>query len=310
MKIFIEGKYRNRFPYDIKSQLTSKGHVFTRDASECEVMLGTKLTANMLSEMKTLKAVFAPKTGADKFPLEALDARGIGLVCSHASAPYVAEHAFALTIALMHRVAELHNRLSDGDWCAGASSWDSLRDKAVGIIGFGSVGREYAKLFAPFACRIRVQDRGKALPKGVEKVETVTDVIDKSQIILFALPKTADSISVLTDRDYDAMKGKFIINVGRAETVSEKKLYLLLESGHLAGYASDVWTGAQGREEKKNACKASHYPFERFANVVMSPHCAIHAKGKEDVAISDAALSLLKYCTGESVRYIDLKRGY
>ncbi len=309
MKIFVENKYAARFPAAIKKSLEEKGNVFCDCEAECEAYVGTSLDREKLDAMKRLKAVFAPKTGADKFPLAGMRERGISLTVSHACAPYVAEHAFALTLALLHRVIELHGDLREGNWNAGRSWWNSLRDKTVGIIGFGAVGREYAKLLAPFGCVVIAPDRGKEVPPGVKK-EPLQALLNESDVLLFALPRTDESAKLLTDADYALLSGKFVINVGRAETLKEEKIFGLLESGSLAGFASDVWSAAQGRSEKEAARSVSKYPFGKFRNVVMSPHCAIHASKAENVAVEDIAEKLVVFCDGGKVSNVDYDAGY
>ena len=309
MKIFIEKKYVARFPETIKKSLEEKGNVFCDCETECEAYVGTSLDSEKLNAMRHLKAVFAPKAGADKFPLVEMRDRGIALTVSHACAPYVAEHAFALTLALLHRVIELHGDLLEGNWNAGRSSWSALRNKTVGIIGFGAVGREYAKLLTSFGCVVLVPDRGKKVPQGVKK-KSVHALLSESDVLLFALPKTDDSIKLLSDDDYSLLSGKFIINVGRAETLKEEKIFGLLERGSLAGFASDVWSVAQGRSEKEAARSVSKYPFWKFKNVVMSPHCAIHASEAENVAVEDIAEKLSVFCDGGQVANVDYDAGY
>ena len=73
---------------------------------------------------------------------------------------YVAEHALAMTLALMGRIVEFHNDLAHGRWhgywVKGGDSdqWESLRGKTCAILGTGSIGVELARLLAPFSCRV------------------------------------------------------------------------------------------------------------------------------------------------------------
>jgi phosphoglycerate dehydrogenase-like enzyme len=81
------------------------------------------------------------------------------------------------------------------------------------------------------------------------------------------------------------MNGKYLINVGRGDTVDEEGLYESLKNGILAGAALDVWFNYPGK--KKEPVMPSTKPFWELPNVVFSPHKASHVTEAVNAMIDD-----------------------
>lgn len=225
-----------------------------------------------------LKAIFQPFTGINHLPLEALAKKGVRVFNVHSNAFDVAERALAMTLAFYGRVIEFHNDLAKclwhGYWVRAGSedNWDSLYGRDCAILGTGAIGAELAKLLKAFHCSVSGWRRrhDAPAPEGFDKVSLDLDeVLNAAEVIFIALPATPLTKGILTKERLLAMKGKFLVNVGRGPIVDEEGLYLALRDGVLAGAAIDTWY-----EYPKNGKVGapSRFPTHTLPNVILSPH--------------------------------------
>ncbi len=268
-----------------------------------EVLITTHVSKDELSSFSSLKKIFLFKTGTDGLPISELKERNISISCSHANAEIIAEHAIALSLALLHRIPEFHNDMHNGIWYSNGSNyyWESIRNQRIGILGYGHIGSCIHQKLSIFTNNIIVFRKSAVYPKGVKYASTADDLIKQSDMIFLCLPKTKDTIGLINHKRLQNMKGKRIVNVGRAEICDEKALFEALKSETLAGFASDVWYREPDKTGKINNITPSAYPFEQLKNVIMSPHCATHEVGAHERYIRDAVTSCINYILKESL---------
>ena len=89
------------------------------------------------------------------------------------------------------------------------------------------------------------------------------------------------------------MKGKYLVNVGRGETVNEEALYNALKDGTLSGAAIDVWYNYPGK--KAEPVFPSHTPIYELPNVVLSPHKSSHTVEAINAMIDDTFENIRQY---------------
>ena len=95
------------------------------------------------------------------------------------------------------------------------------------------------------------------------------------------------------------MRGKYIVNISRAEICEENALYNALKDGTLKGYASDVWYCAPDKDDRTQLAEAANCAFKNLQNVVMSPHSATHEVNAHERYINDAVNQCLRFVKGE-----------
>lgn len=284
---------------------------------ETELLIVTVLPEERLDALPRLKAIFNPGAGMNHVPLARLGARGVRVYNAHANAAYVAEHALAMTLALMGRIVEFHNDLAHGRWhgywVKGGDSdqWESLRGKTCAILGTGSIGVELARLLAPFSCRVVGwrRDPSRGAPPGFDALAaTADDAIAAADIVFSALPGTPETDGLLSSARLMAMRGKILVNVGRASVADEEGLYRALSEGVLAGAALDPWyvypkVGKFG--------EPSRFPIHRLPNVILSPHVAGSARQSMAEAVSATIDNVRRFAlTGEAENEVDPASGY
>lgn len=183
-------------------------------------------------------------TGIDNIDLEEATRRGILVVNTPgANAVSAAEHTWGLLLALMRKVrpADLHVR--SGNWDRAAFMGEEVRGRSLGIIGIGRVGREVARFGRAFGMSVHAYD--PFVPAevfsalGVTRHESLEDLLPYAQILTIHTPKTGPRLG---QREFSALpRGAYVLNVARGGLMDEEALANLLETGHLAGVALDVF---------------------------------------------------------------------
>jgi phosphoglycerate dehydrogenase-like enzyme len=145
----------------------------------------------------------------------------------------------------------------------------ALRDLTVGVVGFGRIGREVVKRLVPFKCQVRVFDPVVAATE-IEKLgaqpATFEELLKQSDVLTLHCPSTPQTRKLVNHDTLMKLKpGAILINVGRGDLVDPDALTAVLESGHLAAAALDVFD--------PEPIPANHRLLS-MPNVILSPHIA------------------------------------
>lgn len=277
-----------------------------------------RITKNEIENAPELKIVFVPFTGLNSFPLELLKERNILISNTHANSGYVAEKAVAMILALLGRVVEYHNSLKQGEWFRSfdySDTWKSIQGKTCGILGYGSIGKNIAKILKAFDCKIIGFKKhiGKNPDEYIyadELSSNLTEVIDKSEILFICLPLNTETKGLLTNDVLSSMGGKYLVNIARGEIINEDALYNALKDGTLAGAALDVWYKYPGKNQNEPVYP-SNKPIYNLPNVVISPHKASNTKEAIVAMIDDTIENIRTFLhSGKTKNLIEKERYY
>ncbi len=185
-------------------------------------------------------------------------------------APTVAEHAVALLMALARRLPQSMANQRDHNWDGTMKgSMDSLFDKTVAVVGFGTIGQEIARRLAVFGARvIGVSQSGRANPLAADvfPATRLDEALQQSDMVVLSLPSTPATRHVLdSERLSRCRRGVLVVNVGRGNAIESEGLIAALESGHVAGAAVDV-TDPEPLPRDSRIWTAP--------NLIVTPHCA------------------------------------
>jgi len=241
-------------------------------APTADVILGF-VDPELLALCERLRWVHAIASGVDAILFPEFKASDVvltgekGLVGGH-----LADHAFALLLALTRRLAAAV-RLGPASWderVAFRRDETELDGLTMGIIGFGGTGREVARRAAAFGMRCRVVDReavaGTTEAPVVHTLSGLPALIERSDVIAICCPLTEETRNLIDDAVFAQMKSSAIlINVTRGEIVDADALVRAIESGAIAGAGLDV--------TPEEPLPASH-PLWSLDTVVITPHTA------------------------------------
>jgi glycerate dehydrogenase len=232
------------------------------------------LGEEQFKQLPRLRAVFVTATGVNNIDLAAARARRIAVynVAGYGT-PAVAQHVFALLLALANR-PEAHSRsVKAGDWsaqedfCYTLGPIPELATLTLGIYGFGRIGQAVATIARAFGMRVLAHHKHPARDArpGVTFVDLPT-LFRESHVITLHAPLTAENEKIVSAELLASMPSPaYLINTGRGGLVDEEALLAALQTGQLAGAALDV-LGAEPPPED--------HPLFAQPNCLLTPHMA------------------------------------
>jgi len=199
----------------------------------------------------------------------------------------MAELVFAMILSLRHRLPFFARRQKQHVWSQGepeAQSAGELVGLTMGILGYGSVGREVGRLARAFGMRLiattidpgRPEDTGFRLPTAGDEKGALPDVLRgpdfqrqlmaESDVVVVALPSAPSTRRAIGEADLRAMKSSAIfINVARGAVVDEQALIRVLQEKRIAGAGLDVFEVEPLPGDS---------PLWDMDNVIITPHIA------------------------------------
>ena len=221
---------------------------------------------------KKAKLMQILSAGYDRLDVASLKSAGIPLATNGgANAPTVAEHTILLILALYRKLPLHHISLKNGEWLGHQEvlSLNEIRGKRVGVIGFGKIGQEVARMARGFLADVVYSDPVRADNKieGELCASQVDfdELIRTSDIVTIHTPLTEGSRGLIDAKVLASMKeSAILINTARGGAVVEGDLIDALTQKVIAGAGLDVF-----EEEPLGGS-----PLLELENVVITPHTA------------------------------------
>ncbi len=244
MKVIVADKISDRGVQLLEEQpgwnivLTAKDTLNAEivDADALIVRSATKVTAELLDKAAKLRAVGRAGVGVDNIDLEAATKRGVLVMSTPGgNAISVAEHTFALLLALARQVPRLDKAIHEGRWEKSSAAGTEVRGKTLGLIGLGRIGTEVAVRAEAFDMRVLAYDpyisEAAAREVSVELVPLEKLLAESDFVSLHTAlsPSTQNLISVANIKKMK--KGARLINTARGELIDEAALAEALKSG-------------------------------------------------------------------------------
>ncbi len=224
-------------------------HAHCRGASGIMAFMTDRIDAGLLDVCPRLRVIGAALKGYDNIDVAAASERGVWVtICEDLLTVPTAELAIGLMLSLGRHMVRADRDIR----FAGFRGWrpsyygTGLDGASVGIVGFGKVGQAIADRLLCFGCRIAAFDASAAgFPDrfaGRIARRGLTEVVADSDFVVLALPLTAATMHIIDARVLAAMKtGALLVNPARGSLVNEQAVAGALASGHLGGYAADVF---------------------------------------------------------------------
>lgn len=233
------------------------------------VRSATRVTAPLLEQAARLRVVGRAGVGVDNIDLDAATRRGVLVMSTPGgNAVSVAEHTFALLLALARHVPRLDAAIHAGRWEKGTSAGVELRGKTLGLIGLGRIGGEVARRANAFEMRVLAYDpyiSERVAQEAAVELVPLADLLGRSDFVSLHAALSPATEKMINATTLAQMKrGARLINAARGEFVEEAALAAALRSGHLAGAALDVFAAEPPRDS----------PLTALPSVIATPHVA------------------------------------
>jgi D-3-phosphoglycerate dehydrogenase len=230
----------------------------------------TQVTKRVLDAAESLLAIGCFCIGTDQVDLTAAALRGVPVY----NAPFsntrsVAELAMAEMVMLARRAAHKSQLLHRGVWEKSAEGCVEVRNKTVGLIGYGHIGPQVGLLAESFGMKVYYFDIVGKLPFGnATPVASLEELLQVSDFVSLHVPETAETRNMIGTRELGLMKkGAFLLNLSRGKIVELEALRAALQNGALGGAAIDVFP-----EEPTSNDEPFSTPLMGLDNVILTPH--------------------------------------
>jgi len=248
----------------------------------------------------------------------------VATTLSGAAASQVAEHVLMMLLALGHHLPDMLAAQKKAEWPR--DRWErfsplELRGCVVGIVGYGSIGRQVARLLQPFGAQVLATKRdarhpedegytpdwmgdpGGDLAHRIYPVEALKSMFRECDFVVITLPKTPKTVKLIKAEELAALKpGAYLIDVSRGGILDHAALIPALKEHRLAGAALDVFP-----EEPL----PSDSPLWKLPNVILTPHISGNTPHYDQRAAELFSENLQRYLAGLPLyNPIDLERGY
>jgi phosphoglycerate dehydrogenase-like enzyme len=223
--------------------------------------------------------------------------------------PAIADHAFAMLLALTRDLRFHLANQADGIWERGGSTTRpiALEGRTMLVVGLGGIGTEVAKRAHGFGMRVLATRRSDTPgPEFVERVGSPRDLLSmlpEADVVAVCVPLTEETRGLFGKAAFDAMKpGAILINVGRGRVVETGALLAALDSGRLGGACLDV--------TDPEPLPADH-PLWRHPRVIVTPHVSSDAELTDRRRWEIFRENIRRFGAGEPLEnVVDKRAGY
>src|SRR5579883_934323 len=201
----------------------------------------------VLAKAPRLRVIGRAGVGVDNVDLDAATEAGVLVMNTPGgNAVSVAEHTFALMLAMARHIPRADQSTRSGKWEKKKLMGNELRGKTLGVVGLGSIGREVVKRARAFEMRVLAYDpyvTAKLAEDCGAELADLARLYAESDYLTLHVAATPETAGMLSAAAFDAMKpGVHIVNCARGELVDEAALAAALASGKVAGAAIDVFS--------------------------------------------------------------------
>jgi len=257
----------------------------------------TKITKKILEQAKQLKVVGRAGVGIDNIDVEAATLKGVVVVNTpDGNTISAAELTLGMMLAMARHIPQADQSLRQGQWNRSKYVGVELRNKKLGIIGFGKIGSEVGRRSKAFGMNVMVYDpyinTETAKRAGVEIV-SMEKLLSESDIITIHMPLTTETKHMICNDQFAKMKdGVRILNVARGGIIDEEALYEAIISKKVAGAALDVY-------EKEPMTQS---PLFTLPEIIVTPHLGASTEEAQVNVAVDVSYEILRILRGEPVQ--------
>ena len=260
----------------------------------------THLIAEVLKRLPRLRTIGCFCIGTNQVDLGAAATQGIPVF----NAPFsntrsVAELVIAQAILLLRRIPEKNARAHRGVWDKSAKGAYEVRNKLLGIVGYGNIGAQVGILAESVGMRVCYYDPESKLPLGnARPMPTLESLLEQADAVTLHVPGGSGTVNLMSRERINLMKPTAVlINAARGGVVDIDALNEALKAGKLAGAALDVYP-VEPKSEKEEFVT----PLRGLENVILTPHIGGSTEEAQDNIGREVADKLARFLKAGTTR--------
>jgi phosphoglycerate dehydrogenase-like enzyme len=259
----------------------------------------TRLSEKEYSRLPKLKFISQTGRTSKHLDLPAASERRIAVAGTPAdNGTTTKELTIGLILSLFRKIPQVAGRMRTERWPA--ITGRMLEGKTAGVLGFGRIGKEVAKILKAFNTRVLAYSRTltaeRANEVGAESV-TMETLLRESDIVTIHINFNEQTRGLIGEKEFALMKpGALLVNTARGPIVSEPAMIKALESGHLGGVGLDVFD--------KEPLPMDH-PLRRFDNAILLSHRGYATEEILSERYEQAMTNILDFMDGKPVKLLN-----
>ena len=238
-----------------------------------------KIDKTFLDAATNLKFIARVGAGLESIDCDYANQKGIELISApEGNRNAVSEHALGMLLSLMNKLGIADSEVREGEWNREENRGDELDGKTVGIIGYGNMGKAFAKKLRGFDITVIFHDIKDNLEDENAKQVTL-DYLQKHADVLSLHTPFTELTNKMVNQEFinNFSKPFYFINTARGKSAVTKDLVEALQSGKILGAGLDVLEYEQSSFENLFLDGAIPFDFEKLLNlknVILTPHVA------------------------------------
>ena len=275
-------------------------------AIDADAVLVNKVILNesVLSQLPKLRYIGVCATGYNNIDINSTNKYGIVVTNVKAYGPAsVAQHTFALLLALVNHI-ELHSQsVRNGDWatsedfCYWKTPLVELAGKTIGLVGLGDIGSQVAKIASAFGMKVIAYRKNPEQTHNADiEMVSMETLFKQSDVISLHCPLTEETKDLINAERLLWMKPTaYLLNTGRGPLINEEDLANALKNKTIAGAGLDVLSCEPPRTDN---------PLITASNCVITPHIAWASFEARKRLLQMVADNLSAFMEGEATNVV------
>ena len=238
-----------------------------------------KIDKEFIDKATNLQFIARVGAGLESIDTDYAQSKGIALIASpEGNRNAVGEHTLALLLGLLNKINTADRQIKSGHWNRESNRGDELDGKTVGIIGYGNMGKAFAKKLRGFDVKIMFYDIIENLGDNNAMQVSLSELQQQSDVLSLHIPWTPET-DKMVNRDFISAFAKpfWLLNTARGKNVVTRDLAEALKSGKILGAGLDVLEYEESSFENLFNEHTTTEPFQYLLNsdnVILTPHIA------------------------------------
>ena len=241
----LNNKFEVKYNEKLWENIDELNHII-KDYDGLIVRNKTQVNLNLLKKGSNLKFIGRLGVGLDNIDTKYCKLKNIHVQpASGMNADSVAEYVVSSSMSLIKKIPMFHNGTAKGEWPRTTIKSAEIKQKYLGIIGFGTIGKKVAEYALKNGLKVLAYDPYLPVLNDNEintKFSNLTEIYEQSDIISLHLPLTEETKNLINKLSFSQMKKKpIIINTSRGSIVNEIDLINAYNKNLISGFALDVF---------------------------------------------------------------------
>lgn len=320
-KEHINSSLFDQQPVLTQEKLDDSTVVKYQDAEVVSIFIYSAITKELLEKLPNLKFIATRSMGFDHIDLVACKEKGI--IVSNVptyGTHTVAEHAFALILAISRKIIPSVERAKKGNFSSEGLTGFDLYGKSLGVVGTGHIGKNVALLGLSFGMKVLAfchHADPDLTAKGVRYV-TLDELLSASNVISLHLPHNKETEHIINMQNIEKIKkGAILINTARGALVETQAILEGLKKGILSGAGLDVLEEEAGLKEERELLTSEYLKKVNLQtelldhvlltrdDVIVTPHNAFNSKEALHEILETSIGNIKSYISGTPTNIVE-----